>query len=408
VSDGLKASSRQIAGGRGRLRFALMLTQAALSVMLLVGAGLFVKSLRAVVAKDVGIDRDRVLRVTMPLSRFGFDANQVEATFRNGADRIRAIPGVASVAVARQTYPMGGASSVGFEVPDLTKKPKFDLGGPYNAVVTPGFFATIGARVVSGRDFTETEGASPARVVIVNDVLAKGFWPNGNALGQCVRIGDDTGCSRIVGVVSTVMQFAIINDERAIVYAPPLHPGNGGVAPGAILVRVSGDPVTVTAAVQRELQALSPTMPFVNVKTFEQLVAPQLQPWRLGAMMFTLFGAIALVIAAVGLYSVMAYWVSQRGHEIGVRMALGARRADVVRLVAFESSRPVIAGLILGGTIAFLSARWISEMLYDTSARDPLVYAGAAVVLGLAAVVASVVPVRRSTEVDPAQAIRSD
>jgi ABC-type antimicrobial peptide transport system permease subunit len=160
--------------------------------------------------------------------------------------------------------------------------------------------------------------------------------------------------------------------------------------------------------VRKELQALAPTMPFVQVKTYSTLVGPQLQPWRLGATMFTLFGAIALLIAAVGLYSVMAYWVSQRSHEIGVRMALGARRSDVVRLVALESSRAVVVGLALGSGAAFVASRWISDLLYETSPHDPLVYGGAVGVLALAAVVASIVPTRRSTAVDPVQAIRVD
>jgi putative ABC transport system permease protein len=146
----------------------------------------------------------------------------------------------------------------------------------------------------------------------------------------------------------------------------------------------------------------------VQVKPYSELLAPQLQPWRLAATMFTLFGAIALVIAAVGLYSVMAYWVSQRTQEIGVRMALGARRSDVVRLVALQSSRAIVAGLALGGIGAFVASRWITDMLYETSPHDPVVYTTAALVLALAATVASIVPARRSTAVDPAQAIRTE
>ena len=215
-------------------------------------------------------------------------------------------------------------------------------------------------------------------------------------------------CSEVVGVVRNVLQFSLIRDDRAIVYAPPSHPGVGSALPRAILVRVAGDPKAIVQLVRSELQALSPSMPFVTVRPYSELVAPQLQPWRLAATMFTLFGIIALVIAAVGLYSVMAYWVTQRRHEIGVRMALGAQRSDVVRLVALQSSRAVIAGLALGGAVALVTSRWLTDLLYETSARDPVVYGGAAVVLALAAIVASVVPARRSTAVDPAQAIRAE
>ena len=406
ATEGLKAGSRQIAGGRGRLRHALMLLQAALSVVLLIGAGLFVRSLRNVVTRETGIDRDHVLRVTMPLQRFGFDTAQIEEIYRRGPERVRAIPGVTSVVVTWLTTPMGSASANRFVVPGV-KRPKLALGGPYNAVVTSGFFATVGAPIVRGRDFTPAEEQNPAaRVLIVNETLAKAYWPNTDAIGQCAKVGTDSACSAVIGVARDVMQFRLIHDERAIVYAPPRHPGNSGDLPSAMLVRVANDPTRVIPGVRRELQALSPAMPFVQVKTYSELVKPQLQPWRLGATMFTLFGVVALIMAAVGLYSVMAYWVAQRSHEIGVRMALGARRLDVMRLVARQSSRPVLAGLVLGGVAAFAASRWITDLLYETSPHDPLVYLGAALVLVLAAAVAVVAPTRRSTAVDPATAIR--
>jgi predicted permease len=406
VSDGLKASSRQVAGGRGRLRFTLLLAQAALSVILLVGAGLFVSSLRNVVSRDVGIDRDRVLRVTMPLSRFGFDRPFIEDIYRRGAERLRTMPGVSGVAVARLTVPMGSASASNFDVPGV-ERPSLRLGGPYNAAVTSGFFATVGASLVRGRDFTPAEEQG-ARVLVVNETLAKAYWPSANPVGQCARFGRDTACSEIVGVVHDVMQFNVVHDERAIAYAPAGHPGVGRAIPGAMLVRVTGEPADVIPLVRRELQALAPTMPFVTVRTYADLVAPQLQPWRLGATMFAVFGAIALLIAGIGLYSVLSYWVSQRTSEIGIRMALGARRADVVRMVLVQSSRAVGAGVLLGGAIALFASRWANEMLYETSPYQPSVYVTAAVVLALAGAAASIVPARRSTAVDPAMAIRTE
>jgi putative ABC transport system permease protein len=406
VSDGLKASSRQIAGGRGRLRFALLLTQAALSVVLLVGSGLTVRSLNNVASREVGIDRDQVLRVTMPLRRFGFDTAQVEDIFRRGAERLRQLPGVSGIAVVRLTVPMGSASATSFRVPGV-ETPKIPGGGPYNSAVTSGFFATVGATIIQGRDFTPAEERTPSRVLVVNEAVAKAFWPGQNPIGKCASFGSDSLCSEVIGVVRNVLQFSLINDDRAIVYAPSSHPGVKA-QPGAMIVRVTGASASMVPAIRRELQALSPTMPFVQVRPYAELVANQLQPWRLGATMFTLFGLIALVIAAVGLYSVMAYWVSQRQHEIGVRMALGAQRADVVRLVAWQSSRAIGAGLIVGGVAAFIASRWLTDMLYETSARDPLVYGMAALVLALAATVASIVPARRSASVDPVQAIRAE
>jgi predicted permease len=340
------------------------------------------------------------------LSRFGFDSARIEDIYGRGAARVREVPGVISVAVAAGTFPMGNASASGFSVPGA-KRVRFERGGPYQAAVTTDFFATIGARIIKGRNFTAEEERSGGRVVIVNDVIAKGYWPNENPIGKCVMYGDDKTCSTVVGVVGTVLQFSLINDERAIAYVVPRHPGNDA-PPAAMLVRVEGPPEAIVPLVRRELQALDAAMPFVNVKAYSELVAPQLQPWRLGATMFTVFGIIAVLIAAVGLYSVTAYWVSQRTHEIGVRMALGAQRGDVVRLVAMQSARATVAGLLLGGIVALVASRWITDMLYETSPYNPAVYGWAAAVLAIAAVVASVVPARRSTAVDPAMAIKTE
>jgi len=409
VSESLKASARTSTSRRSALRFTLLLAQTALSVMLLVGAGLFVKSLRNVVNRDVGIDRDRVLRATMPLSRFGFDTSRIEEIYRGGAERVGALPGVSHVAVGRLSIPMGGASARGFSVPGV-ERPNLALGGPYNAVVTPGFFETIGASLTKGRDFTDAEGRAPSRVVIVNEVLANAYWPNQEALGQCVYAGSDETCSTVVGVVQTIMQFSVISDERAIVYAPPTHPGFQGARPAAMFARLApgAEAASMIGSVRRELQALDPAMPFVRVASYDELVAPQLRHRRLGATMFSVFGIIALIIAAVGLYSVMAYWVSQRTQEIGVRMALGAQRSDVVRLVAWQSSRAVLAGIVVGGAAAAFASRWAVGMLYETSPREPMAYAGAALVLMTAAIVASIVPAQRSAAVDPSTAMRAE
>jgi putative ABC transport system permease protein len=375
-------------------------------VILLVGAGLFVTSLRNVVTRDVGVDHDRVLRVTMPLRRFGFDSAAVEGVFATGAERIRRIDGVATVAVARMTIPLGGATARGFEVPGV-KTPKIPGGGPYNSAVTSGFFPTIGARIIEGRDFTAEEDRTGARVLIVTEQLARAFWPGQSAVGKCARFGGDKACSPIIGVVGTVLQFSLVNDDRAIAYAPSRHPGVEG-APQAMLIRATGDPEALVGTVRRELQALAPTMPFVRVQPYSTILAPQLQPWRLGATMFTVFGVIALLIAAIGLYSAMAYWVSQRTHEIGVRMALGAQRRDVIRLIVSQGARAIIGGLVLGGAVALFASRFVTDLLYETSPTDPRIFAAAALLLAFAALVALIVPVRRSTVIDPALSMRSD
>jgi predicted permease len=409
VSAALHGSARQIAGGRGRLRTMLLVAQAALSVLLLVGSGLFVKSLRNVAGRDVGIAVDRVALVTMNLGRAGFTPQEIDATFAESARRIRAIPGVTSAALAAVTVPLRWASAISIKVPDGRARPKLAGGGPYYGVVENDFFATMGTRLLAGRLFQNDELRSPSRVMLVNELVAKAYWPGRNPVGECVHLGSDSTCTLVVGVVQNVMLFNMVRDDRAMIYLPPTHPTFGvGTPPLAILVRTAGNPADVVPAVRNRLQGMSARMPYVQVSPFAELLAPQLRPWRLGATMFSLFGALALVIAAVGLYSVMAYWVSQRTHEIGVRMALGARSDDVVRLVMREASRPIVVGIVVGAVCALVASRWVADLLYETSPHDPVTYGIAAGALVLSGLVASIAPARRSAAVDPATALRAD
>ena len=408
VVDGLKAAARQVAGSHERLRHTLLAVQAGLSIVLLVGAGLFVHSLRQVTTRDVGIDLDRVLLVTMDLARTGFQAPAVEDVYRRALARVGALPGVASASITRVTVPGRSASALGFVVAGRPKPGTLPGGGPYYGVVTNDFFATIGARIIAGRAFTDAEQRAPSRVMLINKIVADVYWPAGDAVGQCVKLGSDSTCTQIVGIVQNIMLFSLVNDDRAMLYLPPTHIGFGGKPPDALVVRSAGDPTALIPLVRNEVQSLNANMPYVSIVPYSSVVAPQLQPWRLGATMFTLFGAIALLIAAVGLYSVIAYWVSQRRHEIGIRIALGAQPGDVVRLVAWQAGRTIGIGLIAGGAVAVLGSRWVADLLYDTSPRDPAIYATAAGLMLIAAVLAAFVPARRSASVDPAVALRAD
>jgi ABC-type antimicrobial peptide transport system permease subunit len=239
-------------------------------------------------------------------------------------------------------------------------------------------------------------------------MIADAYWPGENPIGRCVIITEDKACSTIVGVVENAMLFNLVDDDRAMLYIPWSHPSFRGALASAMIVRARASNDQLVPILRPAIQSLSPTMPFVNVEPYSQIVAPQLRSWRLGATMFSVFGIIATVIAAVGLYSVMAYWASQRTHEIGVRMALGAQRWDVVELLATHAARTVGVGIIAGVLIALAASRWVVDLLYDTSPREPLAYLVAALTLAIAAAVAIIVPARRVTRVDPATALRSD
>lgn len=405
VGQALKTSSRQIAGGSGRLRSALLGLQVSLSVVLLIGTGLFVRSLRHVVQHDVGITLDRVALVTFTDNWRHPSSAELSDLYKEARDRVAAMPGVERAALVSGTVP--GRMATGFS-DSLPGRKRIDLpgGGPYSAVAGDDFLLATGTNVVRGRGFTAAEEAEPSHVMLVNRVVADAYWPGEDPIGKCVLMGDDKSCTTVVGIVENVMLFKVVNDDRAMLYLPPSWSPHD--QPSALVVRTRKKAVAMLPVLRRTLQALRPTMPYANVESYEQIVAPQLQPWRLGATMFGIFGTLALIIAAVGLYSVMAYWASQRVHEIGVRMALGAQRGDLVRLIGRQAGLTVGLGLIVGILVAAAISRWTTDLLYDTSPRELSVYVLAAVTLAVAAIIALLVPARRVTAVDPAIALRAE
>ena len=407
VATALKTGGRDGGGRRSPLRNALLVAQAALSVMLLVGAGLFVKSLGRVHDTDVGIDLSRVLLVQMNLRTAGFEPAEVRRIWREAAERANHLPGVEHTALVGGSIPLQMGSGMSMKIPGRDSLPDLPNGGPYGGFVGADYFRTLGAKITRGRDISETDERVGARVMLVNETVATHYWPGASPVGECVRLGSDSACTEVIGVVQDVMLFRMVDEVRGQVYVPLTHPGMSR-PPGALFVRAGDDPVSTAELIRRELQALSPNMPFVNVASFETLVAPQLQSWRLGATMFAIFGGLALVIAAIGLYSVLAYAVSQRVPEIGVRMALGATRANIVRLFVRGALGLAGAGLLLGLVLSLAAAPWISELLYETSPRDPGVMTIVTVVLLVVAAVASIAPALRAARVDPSVALRSD
>lgn len=409
LTDALRAGARDGTPRRSQLGRGLLVAQTALSVALLVGAGLFVHSLQRMRGLDVGIDLPRVLLAQTNMDAAVVGDEQAAELWREGEQRVVSIPGVERVALLGGSIPTRSAYSMGVRLPGRDSLPRLARGGPYYAVVGADYLGVTGARVVEGRGLTEADESSGERVGVVNEHLASVYWPEDRAVGQCIVMGDDDVCTTIVGVVQNVMLFQMAGDERAMIYLPMNGMGVGRTAPEVLLVRIrDGAPASTAAAVQRELQRLAPTMSYVNVRSFQELVAPELRPWRLGATMFTLSGVLTLLIAAVGLYSVLAYGVSQRAQEIGVRVALGADRRDVVGLVVREGLGTAVVGVVAGLAIAIAAGPFIQPLLFDTSPKDPLVLGVAALSLLLVALMASLVPAWRAARVDPARALRKE
>jgi len=406
VASTLRSGPRQgsVTHQRASLRAGLLVLQGAMSVLLLVGAGLFVRSLSNVRSLDLGWKPEPVLVVTPNYRGLKLDSVTADATRRALLDAARAIPGVASAArVNSQPFATSYRNLFVEGIDSVQRLGRFN----YQAT-TPQYFDVSGTRIVRGRGFTEQERGIAGHVAVVSQSMARVLWPNTEPVGKCFRMDSLTEpCIRVIGVAEDVVQQTIFDNERLIYYIPDesstVRPGN------RIWVRFArGDASAQIETLRRALQAVMPAPGYVTVAPLEDIVDKQRRSWTLGATMFAAFGALALLVAAVGLYGVISYNVAQRTHELGIRIALGAQAADVVRLVVNQAASFAGAGVLLGIVGALAAARWIEPLLFGESARDPIVYAVVAGTIAFVALVASAGPALRATRADPNTVLRSN
>jgi predicted permease len=271
--------------------------------------------------------------------------------------------------------------------------------------VSPDYFATMGTRILRGRGITDADRERGALVAVVDQAMARVLWPNADPIGRCLKIGGDTvPCSTVVGVSQDIRRSGFAEPDMEYYLAAAQRPDAGS----GIFVRTRGDARRASEDIRRVVQRVVPSTIYVSARPLQDLIDPELRPWRLGATMFSVFGALALLLAAVGLYGVIAFDVAQRTHELGVRVALGARAGDILRLVIGEGLRVTAAGILIGGLVAIAAGGWVAPLLFRISPHDPLTLTAVALVLLLIAVVASGLPAWRATRVDPNSALRAD
>jgi len=407
LSSALKAGSREGSFPRSRTRTALLIGQVALALVLLTGAGLFVSSLRHVEGLRLGFDPEGLIVTSVDLQALGYKRAAINPLYEQMRQRVQALPGVrgASLAIG---HPFQMSYVVSLEVPGLRSLPMVPTGGPYLAAVTPEYFRTMGSVVRSGRAFASTDNAGAQRVAVVNETMARLYWPGEDPIGKCLKVGKRTSpCTNVIGVVEDARRGQL-TPEVVVQYFIPLGQADS-VMPwpvSALLVRAEGSAADLVGPVRRAVQATSPELPYPIVDPMPQLFAWQLRPWRVGSALLSLFGALGLTLAAVGLYGVLSYLVSQRTPEIGVRMALGADAGDVRRLIMTQGLRVVGAGVLIGTVAALAAGRAIASLLYGVTPHDPLVLSLVIVILGAVAAVATYLPARRATRVDPMMALR--
>jgi len=397
------------AGRRGwlgalTLRQGLVVSQVALSLISLVAAGLFLRSLNDAQRIDTGFETRGVLVMTVNLGREGYTPTKGQIFFEQAVEKVSALPGVRHAAIAQGAPLTGGVSrSVFPEGADTTTRDRILV--QVNSV-GPGYFETIGVPLLRGRDFTHDDGDGAPQVVIVNKTMAERFWPGQEAIGKRFKFFGDQQYTTVIAVAKDSKYNGVAEEPIPYIYQPIRQ----NYAPAATLhVRGDGDAAGLASAVRGAIQQIDPTLSVFNVRTLEEQVSQSLAPLRMNVIVLVTFGGLALLLAAIGLYGVANYSVSQRTREIGVRMALGATPGNVLRLVLGHGLILVAVGVVLGLAISLAAASLLrGGLLPNVSTRDPLTFAVTAVLLCTVAMIASYLPARRATRIDPLIALRTE
>jgi putative ABC transport system permease protein len=401
--DDLKSGAREGGYSRFRLRAALLVVQAALSVMLLVAAGLFVRSLNNVKSERLGYDVDPVAVIDLNMRGLTLDTTQTDQLKDRLLAAATAIPIVTHAALSAAT-PFYDSWSVGLSVQGIDTVRR--LGRFQLNAVSPDFFATFGTRILRGRAFTARDSRTAPLVMVVSRGMARRLWPGRDAIGQCVRMRSDTApCRSVVGISEDVRERNIGGDSATYTYYVPASQLRG--YPG-LAIRTDGPAAQHTDDIRRALQRVMPPPSYVTVTPFSNIIGSQTRSWQLGATMFLAFGLLALALAALGLYSTIAYTVAQRTHEMGVRIALGAQVRDILLLVVRDGVAVSVIGLALGAGAAIAASGWIAPLLFKESPRDPIVFGAVTLTLLAVAVAASSIPALRAARVDPQKALRAE
>jgi putative ABC transport system permease protein len=400
----LRSQGRGSTSGRGRtlFRHLLVVSQVALSMVLLIGAGLLVRNFVQLRSASPGFEARYLLtmNVTLPPTRYATGAQMI-AFFRELVRKVSSLPGVQSAAVS-SALPLAGvryspALPEGQPAVPLTERPFFNI-----QTLSPGYVAAMRLPLLAGREFTDHD-EQPPRVLIVNQTLANRFWPHQNPIGKRIIVGRATEGSEVVGVLGDVRNSGLAADPKPEIYIPfaqlPWASMN-------LLVRTAGDPHRLVAAVRKTVLAIDQDQPVTKVMTMEEVLAEGARQPRFVTTLLGGLAAIALLLAVVGIYGAVAYSVSQRTQEMGIRVALGAARRDILRLVLRQGLGPACAGIAIGLAASLALTRLMATMLYRVSTTDAATFAGTAMLFAAVAMLASYLPARRATRVDPMVALR--
>jgi predicted permease len=409
VQETLKEGGRSstASASQHRLRGLLVMAETALALILLVGAGLMMKSMHHLLQVNPGFQPERVLTMELDLRTAQYSKSAASSSFwQQVLERVRAIPGVENVALGTVVpfsgnHSRGDITIEGVPVPDPTKYPHPD----YHSI-SPDYTDVLGIPLMRGRNFTEADTETAPPVALINATMARRYWPNEDATGKRFHWGHPGAKDpwvTIVGVVGDTRLYGLANPSRLEVYLPFRQESKTDMY---LVLRSAVDPASLTSSVRATVAAIDKDQPVFNVTTMQKLVDDSVSTPHLTLVLLGLFSALALVLAAIGIYGVISYTVQQRTHEIGIRMALGAQRGDVLRLVVGQGVKLAAIGVVIGIAVTLGLMRLITSLLFGVSATDPITFVAASVVLLLVALAACYIPARRAIAVDPMDALR--
>jgi putative ABC transport system permease protein len=408
LNEALKEGSRGSMGSAAakRMRGALVSVEVALSLVLLIGAGLMVKSFLRLQQENPGFNPDRVLAVNLSLPRSTYPEDRQQAAFfQEALDHLRSLPGVTSAAATTGlplTLDINGSDFriEGRPEPEAGKEMIINT-----RAVSPDYFKTLGINLTKGRDFSNRDTSDAPATAIINADLARLYFPGEDPLGKRITFDDGESWMSIVGVIGDVKQLGLDSNAKPEVYFPYLQAASPEMS---VVVRTTADPLNLTAAVKSEIQKIDKDLPVGDSETMQQLLAMSISGRRFNMLLLTVFAVVALALAVVGIYGVMSYAVTQRTQEIGVRMALGARAIDVLKLVLKNGMSLALIGVAIGLAGAFALTRLLASLLFQVTPTDKATFAGVAVSLIVVALLACYIPARRATKVDPLVALRNE
>jgi putative ABC transport system permease protein len=387
----------------GRLRNALVVSEVALALVLLAGAGLMIRSMTSLLAMPPGFRTDHILTAHVRLTAPEYqDAKRVKLFCSELLDRVSRLPGVKSAAIGEGFPMLDRIQATSFRVegqPEGTREPPADI-----TKVSDGYFETLGAPILRGRSFTRADAEqSKAIVGIANQTLAKLIAPHGDALGKVLILGSGDTRLSIIGIKADTHQMGMDTETRPELFMP-----SRSMDTIALVIQTAGDPMRLSKPLADQVAAIDLNQPVSGIKTMEERMGEGLEQRRFNMMLFSAFAGLALLLASVGIYGVLAYSVSQRTREIGIRIALGATGGDVARLVLRQGLLLASAGVVIGAGAAFALTRWMESLIYGVSPTDPVTFTSVALLLVGIALLASYVPARRAVRVDPMQSLRAE